>query len=128
MNKLHEFLSHCHRASLPILGESFSFEGQADLMGIFTAVEAPVAIEITGYEETADYTVVADKLQFLVRPRPPGLMLYQGARYQLINVREDQSSYSLDFKLIEKQANPGGGLRRGGYGSGATVGTQNPGS
>jgi hypothetical protein len=112
-NKLHDFLSACFTQAADVIGEEFTLGAQTDLIGIFTAVDGTLDMQIAGYQVEADYSFVADKAQFNSRPRESGTVIYQNAKYQIVGVSEDLSAYKVDLKLIAKLPNPPVGLTWG---------------
>lgn len=101
-NLLHDFLHAANVQAQAVLGELFNYGIQADLTGIFTATDAKLGFELTGYMEEIDLVAVVDLAQFTAgnEPRLKTLMVYAGDVYSVRSLKTDQSAYVIGLKMI----------------------------
>ena len=106
-NLLHQFLHAANIQARTVLGELFNWHGQVGLTGFFTPTSGSLAFEVAGFMEEIDLLAVVDLDQFDAGNEPV-LANREPLNYGR-NLKQDESAYTLAFKMIGPNPTPAAG-------------------
>jgi hypothetical protein len=103
VNALHTFLAAGNVQARPILGDTFEFGSQDDLVGFFSPIDEKTAFELGGTMEDFDRSVVVGRELFDAGnlPTAEATFTFEGILWQIRALKTDASAYLLGLKAID---------------------------
>lgn len=101
-NALHDFLSAGFAQAVGVMGETFTLGAMTGLNGFFAAVDTSLEMQISGYTSEADWTLVADKVQFTTAPALKNKITKGSDSFLVVEIKTDLSAYVLGLKKISQ--------------------------